>query len=39
MLMSHQEGQGIIGSEADCGVSDAWLWGQQILKMCGVEAQ
>lgn len=39
MLTGHQEGQCIIDLEADCGVSDAWLWGRQIVKVYGVEAQ
>lgn len=39
VLTGHQEGQCIVDLEADCGVSDAWLWGRQIPKVCGVEAQ
>lgn len=39
MLTGHQEGKCIVGLEADCGVSDAWLWGRQIPKVRGVEAQ
>lgn len=39
MLTGHQEGQCIVDLEADCGVSDAWLWGRQIPKVCGVGAQ
>lgn len=38
MLMGHQEGKCIIDLEADCGVLDAWLWGQQIPMAC-VEAR
>lgn len=38
MLTGHQEDKRIIDLEADCGVSDAWLWGQQIPVVCGIEA-
>lgn len=39
MLTGHQEGQCVIGLEADCGVLDAQLLGQQIPEACGVVAQ
>ena len=39
MLTGHQEGQCIVGLEADCGVSYARLWERQIPKVRGVEAQ
>lgn len=39
VLTSHQECQRVIDLEADNGVSDAWLWGWQVPKVCGIEAR
>lgn len=38
MLTGDQEGKRIVDLEADCGVADARLWGQQMPTARGVGA-